>query len=205
MSEDWNAIKWLGPLATPIGIVLSLLALIATFQSHAATVGWKVVSSIVFVVSLVWSIWYLWATITKEPSGLAGVEPRKVFRHGNKLWRRVVFLLPIVTGVLCAMAFLQSKEEDYSSLLQGGGPYSPIVVFDSEPRGAEVRVAWSLYGEDDPWLESKSNDKIARLPDHTLTWARLGQGHYLVVFELNGKRVQKYVIVQGPTVVKVEF
>lgn len=205
MSEDWNGIKWLGPLAVPIGIVLSLLILIVTFQSHAEKLGWKVISSIVFIVSLAWSIWYLRATITKEPSRLAGVEPRKVLRHENKLWRRIVLLLPIVTSVLCATAFLQPKEEDYSSLLQGGGPYSPIVVFDSKPRGAEVRVAWILYGEDDPWLENKDNDKILRLTERTLTRARLSQGHYWVVFELNGKRVQKKVIVQGPTVVKAEF
>ncbi len=57
MNEHWYGFKWLGPFATPIAIVLSLLALIATFQSHADTIGWKVISTIVFLVSLVWSIW----------------------------------------------------------------------------------------------------------------------------------------------------
>jgi hypothetical protein len=111
----------------------------------------------------------------------------------------------IVTGVLFIAAFFQAGEIDYSSLLQGGGPFTPMVVFDSSPRGAEVRVAKFYYADNDPWLLSKDEDKVARLPEHTLTRRRLGQGHYWVVFDLNGKRVQKYVVVQGPTVVKVQF
>lgn len=205
MSEDWSRMKWLGPFATPIGIVLSVLGLVVTFQSHAATIGWKTISVIVFTVSLVWSIWYLRATVTEEPNGLAGVEPRRVLRHGSKVWRRAILLLPIVTGILCIVALLQPKEEDYSLLLQGGGPDSPIVVFDSKPRGAKVRVAKSYYADDDPLLTDKKNENIFHLPNPTLTRTRLWQGHYWAVFELNGKYRQELIIVQGPTVVKVEF
>jgi len=150
MNEPWYGLKWLGPFATPIAIVLSLLALIATFQSHAETIGWKAVSTIVFLVSLVWSIWYLRAMTTAD-AGLAGVEARKVRRHQTKLWRRIVFVFPIVTGIVTGVlfiaAFFQAGEIDYSSLLQGGGPFTPMVVFDSSPRGAEMRVAKFYYAD----------------------------------------------------------
>jgi hypothetical protein len=199
-----SALKWLGPLATPILITLSILALLVTFRSYAETIGWKIISSVVFLVSAVWAVWYLRAT-TIQDAQLAGVEARSVHRHQHKWWRRAAYALPVVTAVLCGAAFLQPREIDYSSLLQGGGPYSPMVVFDSTPRGAEVRVAKSYVADDDPWLLSNDEDKVFRLPEHTLRRTRLWQGHYWVVFNLNGKRLQKYVIVQGPTVVKVQF
>jgi len=179
MSEGWHGMKWLGPLGTPVAVFISLIGLIVTFQSQATTVGWRVFSVLAFFVSLVWSIWYLRAMTTRESLGLT----RKVRLHDNKWWRSVAFLLPVLTAVLCALAFLPQRE-DYSSLLQGGGPYSPMVVFDSKPRGAMVRVAKSYYADDDPLLENKDDNHIFRLPEPTLTRTRLWQGHYWVVFEL---------------------
>lgn len=203
MGEDSGSFRWLGPLATPLAIALSLMALVVTFRSHAETLGWRTVSGICLGVSLGWSAWYLRSRV-RPPGLLAGVEPRTVPRHTNRSWRLVALLLPVLTISLFAASFLWPRKPDYSALLEGGGPYSPMVVFDSEPRGAEVRLAWSLYGEYDPWLEG-NNDKIHRLPGHTLTRARLSQGHYWVVFELDGQRRQKYVVLTGPTVVIVKF
>jgi len=96
------------------------------------------------------------------------------------------------------------REPDYSALLDGGGPCSPMVVFDSVPRGARVRIARTYFADGDPWLQSK-NESIYTLAEPTLTRARLGQGDYWVVFEFKDKRIHKHVIVTGPTVVKVRF
>ena len=56
-----------------------------------------------------------------------------VWRHERKLWRWLVAGLPPVVGVLLLVAFLHSRDSDvspdYSDLLQGGGPYTPMVVF----------------------------------------------------------------------------
>ncbi len=170
MNESSYAFKLLGPFGTPIGIVFSLLLLIATFRSYGETIGWKVVLPIVFLVSLVWSIWYRRAMTTNDV-GLAGVDARKVYRHQSKLWRRVVLVFPIVTGMVTSALLIatlfQPRKTNYSSLLQGGGPFTPMVVFDSSPPGAEVRIAKFYYADDDPWLLSKDEDKVARLPEHT--------------------------------------
>ncbi len=205
MADESSKIKWLGPFATPVGIAISFLGLIVTFRSYAETVGWKTCSLVLFLVSFGWAIWFLFARITAEP-GLVGFEARRVFRHGDKVWRLTALLLPVLTGIICLVAFLQPKDTDYSALLQGGGPYSPMVVFDSEPRGAEIRVAKIWLADDDPWLENKSGQaEVFRLPTRTLARARFWQGQYWAVFELKGRRVQKSFTVMGPTVVKVEF
>jgi hypothetical protein len=44
-----------------------------------------------------------------------------------------------------------------------------MVVFDSNPRGAEVRIAKFCYADDDPWLLSKDEEKVLCLSEHTLT------------------------------------
>lgn len=206
MADESSKIRWLGPFATPVGVAVSFLGLIVTFRSYAETVGWKTCSLVLFLVSLGWSVWFLFSRVTAEP-GLVGFGSRRVFRHRERVWRLLAPLLPVSTGIICIVAFLQPRGTDYSALLQGGGPYSPIVVFDSEPRGAEVRVAKIWVADDDPWLENKSGKiEVFRLPARTLTRARFWQGQYWAVFELkSGRRMQKDFTVTGPTIVKVEF
>lgn len=203
MKNDLGSTKWLGPFASPVAITISLLTLAITFQSYAETFGWKLVSLVFLGVSSAWAAWYLAARVIKE-SELEGVNVRKVPRHQNRMLRLGAPLFPVLACVLCALAFLQPKERDYSGLLQGGGPLSPIVVFDSEPQGADVKVAWILHAESDPWLERDDDEKILHV-GQTLTRARFGNGHYWAVFELDCQRLQKGFTVSGPTVVTVEF
>jgi len=203
MRDTLDNFKWMGPFATPIAITLSLLALILTLQSYAQTVGWRLVSLVLFGATTAWAAWYLLARTTKD-SELEGVTARRVPRHSNRVVRLVVLFLPLLAGGLSAYSLLQPPEPDYSDLLQGGGPYSPAVVFVSEPPGATVKLADVLAGENDPWLESEDNKSIMHLGE-TVTRARLYTGHYWVVFELNGKRIQKHIVVTEPMVVKAEF
>jgi hypothetical protein len=202
VGNDTRDIRWLGPLATPLGAALSLLGLFATFRSYANSLGWKLVSLVLLVVSSAWCAWYLCARILQQSTILGG-QQTLAYRHQKRLWRRLSLLLPGGATILCGIAFLQPRAPDYTAMLQGGGPYSPVVVFDSHPAGAQVRLAWSLDAEGDPWLEG-GRDKVFDLGT-TPTRVRLSQGHYWAVFKLNGRRLQRDVLVTAPTVVTVEF
>jgi hypothetical protein len=203
---DSSDSRWQGPLAGPVAATAALLALAGSFKTYSETLGWKIVAIIVFTVSAAWAGWYLAAKTTEAP-GLVGAEPRRVPLHRHKL-RFLVLLLPLLVLITGLAAVVQSREPDYSALLEGGGPYSPILILDSVPRGAEVRLAWVIRAEADPSLENKGEDKELRekiFRGRTLCRVRVDQLPYWVVFRLNGRTISKRVDVIGPTVVRANF
>jgi hypothetical protein len=198
--------KWLGPFAVPTAATLAILGMLSTFKSYSETLGWRLVTVVGFVVTTAWALWYLLAKTT-ENSALVGSDPRQVFLHRHKL-RYFVLMLPVLIMTIGILGFVNSREPDYSALLQGGGPYSPVVVLDSTPRGADVRVAWNLEAEDDPLLENRNKDqefekKIFR--GKTLCRVRLGQERYWFVFLLNGRTLTKEADITVPTVIRANF
>jgi len=202
-SEDH---KWLGPLGVPVASALAILGFLSTFKGYSETLGWRVVIAIVFLVAVVWAGWYLLAKTT-ENSNLVGANPRRVYLHRHKL-RFAVLLLPALILAMGVLGLVNKREPDYSALLEGGGPYSPVVVLDSSPRGAEVRVAWTLEAEDDPLLENKSEDKDLEkkiFRGKTLCRVRVDQKPYWFVFLLNGKVITKQADIVGPTVIRANF
>ncbi len=198
--------KWLGPLGVPIAATLAVLGLLSTFRSYSETLGWRVVIGIAFLVATAWAVWYLLAKTT-EDSALVGSGQNRIYLHRHKL-RYSVLVLPAFILAVGVLGFVINREPDYSALLEGGGPYSPVVVLDSTPRGAEVRVAWTLYGDDDPLLENKSQDqelekKIFR--GKTLCRIRLDQRPYRFVFVLNGKVLTQQAVITAPTALRADF
>ena len=125
-----------GPLGISIAATLALLGLLSTFKIYSETLGWRAVIGIAFLVATVWAAWYLLANTTENPA-LIGSDPQRVYLHRHKL-RYAVLVLPILILADGALGFVQSAEPDYSALLEGGDPYSPVVVLDSTPRGADV-------------------------------------------------------------------
>ena len=203
MSDEPGNVRPFGPLTWPIAAMAAVLGLIGSLRSYGETLGWKIVAGVSFLVFLAWAIWYVFAE-APEPSRLAGVDPTIRYRYRRK-HRFAVLLLPALILGIGAIGVIGTQQPDYSSLLQGGGPYSPIVVFDSTPPGAHVRIAWIIYGEDDPGLERKDlSDHIFRLGP-TRCRARVDQGQYWAVFELRGKRVSFPFTAIGPTVVRADF
>jgi hypothetical protein len=198
--RDSDKLNILGPLQTPIVVTAALAAIVITLQSQAERPGWRTVSGLAFGVSLLWSVRYVFGGETITTSTGDGVH-----RH-DKAWRRwrlAVFLLPLATGGLFAWTFLPSRQP----LRAGvgiGGPHTPTVVFSSRPSGAAVRIARSLYADADPWLE-KTDGSVQQLPERTPTSAPLAQGTYRVVFELDGMRLQRDVLVTAPVEVMVDF
>jgi hypothetical protein len=198
--------KWQGPLALPIAAIVAVLGLVITFKTYSETLGWKLVAAVAFLVSAVWAGWYLLAT-TIEPAGVLGGEPRRVRKHLHPL-RFAVIALPLLILIAGVAGLVYSREPDYSELLKYGGPYTPVVVLDSTPRGAEVRLAWVLYADDDPLLENKGKDKQL---DAKIFWGRtlcsvqVGQRPYWAVFRFNGRTLTKRFDAVGPTVVRANF
>lgn len=205
MDDKKNFINLFKPILIPISLSLGVIVVILSFISFEKQISWKMISCVVLIVSLTWALWYRFSKIEEKP--LIDGEKRKVLRHRNKFWRWAVFILPILS--LVSLIFLpvnfEENEFDYSDLLQGGGPYTPVVVFDSEPRGASVRVAKIYYADEDPYLLDEKNDNIYRLTEKTLTRARLSQGQYWVVFEYEGQMIQRALSLVKPEVVKVDF
>ena len=205
MDDKKDFINLFKPIIIPISLSIGVIGVIFYIFSFEEQISWKMISFVVFFVSLIWAFWYRFSKIEEKSS--IDSEIRKAPRYRNKLWRWAVFILPIlslVTLILLSVDF-EEKEFDYSDLLQGGGPYSPVVVFDSEPRGASVRVAMIYYGENDPYLLDEKNDNIHRLTEKTLTRTRLSQGQYWVVFEYEGQMIQRTLYLVKPEVVKVKF
>lgn len=95
-------------------------------------------------------------------------------------------------------------EPDYVDYFkQGSGIGQHIVVFDSEPQGATVRLtSYINYSSNDPFLE-KMNDNI--LEDKIPFAARLYQGWYWAVFKWDGKVETRKLIVDRNDVVKVVY
>lgn len=182
----------------PLGISLSIFILFITFQLYAGTTGWKIASTILFITSVLWYIWYLTAkTIKKQETSTS-----RILLIANRRQRRLVLFIPVFAAVLCFGAFLNPEEINFFTI---HGERS-IVVFDSDPPGAKVRYAWILYADGDPWLEDSSEAReIVQLPKPTLIKAKVAHGQYRAVFELGDKRVQRKFVVKGTTQVKVEF
>ena len=113
-----------------------------------------------------------------------------------------MLFIPVFAAVLCFGAFINPEEINFFSV---HGEKS-VVVFSSNPEGAKVRYAWILYADGDPWLEDSSDAReIVQLPKPTQTKAKILHGQYWAVFELGDKRVQKKIVIKGPTEVSVEF
>lgn len=113
-----------------------------------------------------------------------------------------MLFIPVFAAVVCGGAFINPEKINLFSV-QGE---KSVVKFSSNPEGAKVRYAWILYADGDPWLEDQSGEReIIRLPRKTVTKANVEHGHYWAVFELGDKRVQKKIVVEGPTEVSVEF
>jgi hypothetical protein len=190
MAAEPNIDK-LGPLALPVGLILSILTLILAVTKIIPEVGLKVAAVISFLVLLGWSIWFL--------------------SKRSKRWQVIAPLLPLGALGLCVFAFFPNAfsflfEEDYSwCLSQSGGSISYMVVFDSQPRGAQVRYAQRLNAESDPLLESNEGPVIQRLFDRTPACTLIAQNHYRAVFELNGKKKSVDFTVPQKRVVKVAF
>jgi hypothetical protein len=203
MSEEPSSVRPFGTLTWPIAAITAVLGLIGSLKSYAETLGWKIVAGVSFVAFLAWAIRYASAK-TSEPSRLAGVCPTIRYRHGRK-HRFAALLLPALILAVGVTGVIRTEQPDYSPLFQGGGPYSPVVVFDSSPPGAQVRIAWIIYGEDDPGLERKDlADHIFHLGP-TPCRTRVDQGQYWAVFELRGKRVDIPFEAMGHTVVRADF
>jgi len=194
---------WLGPLSGPISATLALLGLIGVLKTNADTIGWKIVAGVGLIVSVVWAIWFTFGK-TSGNAVVLGAPTRRVLIHPTKL-RFAAFLLPVGIIAAIGIVFAAGRTADYSDLFVGGGPYSPVVVFDSAPRGADVKFAWIIYADDDPLLQSKENaDRVIRA-GRTLCRSRVGQGQYWAVFELNGRQLTTSFTALGPTVVKADF
>lgn len=192
-----------GPLALPVAIISALLGVIGLFKSNAEVLGWQIVAAVGFLVSIGWSVWYLFAKTTVA-SSVAGAAPRRVLLHPSR-WRFTALLLPATIIVAVTVVFTLNREPDYAQLLVGGGPYSPVVVFDSKPRGAKVKVAWIIDADDDPLLENKKgSDKVIEAGS-TLCRIRISQGQYWAVFQLSGRTVTGPFTALGPTVVRADF
>lgn len=198
MNKELIDKKWTGTFMIPLGISLSLFTPYVTFQLYAGTAGLKIASMILFITSVLWYIWYLTAkTIKKQETSTS-----RILLIANRRRRRLVMLIPVFAAVICLGAFLNPEEIIFSAI---HGKRS-IVVFDSDPPGAKVRYAWILYADGDPWLEDSSEAReIVQLPKPTQTKAKVLHGQYWAVFELGDKRVQKKVIIEGPSKVSVEF
>ena len=143
--------EWLGPLAGPVGAIAAALGLIGTFKTNADVLGWKIATGTGFLVALGWAIWYAFAKTTLPPT-IVGAPARRALVHPARS-RLIAFGLPF--GILIAGCLLWAyhSEPDYSDMFTGGGAVPPpIVVFDSKPRGADVKFARIIYGEDDPLL-----------------------------------------------------
>lgn len=196
---------WLGPVAAPLSAAVALLGLIGVFKTNAEALGWKIVAAVGFLVSLAWAIWYAFGKTTQLPSVVGGGAQR-VLIHPKRS-RFISLLLPASIALGTSILVVAQRDADYSGLFTGGGPYSPIVVFDSNPRGANVKLAWIIYAEDDPFLEGKDKntaDKIFSL-GRTLCRTRVSQGQYWAVFDLNGHRLTTPFTALGPTVVTADF
>lgn len=198
MNKELIGKKWTGTFMVPLGISLSLFTLYVTFQVYAGTTGLKIASTILFIASVLWCIWYLTAkTIKKQEASTS-----RIMLIANRRRRRLAMLIPVFAAVICFGAFLNTEEIVFSAM---HGERS-IVVFDSDPPGAKVRYAWILYADGDLWLEDSSEAReIVQLPKPTQTKAKVLHGQYWAVFELGDKRVQKKFIVKGTTQVNVEF
>lgn len=199
-------LKWLGPLAAPIAAIAAVLGLAVSFKTYSETLGWKLVAIVAFLISTIWAGWYLLATKT-EPTGVLGGEPRRVRRNQHP-FRFAVVALPLLILIAGAAGLVYSREPDYSELFVGGGPYTPVVVLDSIPRGAEVSFAWVILADDDPLLENRSEDKERAekiFRGRTLCRVRVDQRPYWAVFKLGGRTLSKRIEAVGPTVVRANF
>lgn len=205
MGDESRFPGWLGPVAAPVSAIVTVLGLIGVFKTDAEALGWKIVAGVGFLVSLIWAIWYTFGKTTQTPS-MVGGEPQRVLIH-PKTSRFISLLLPAAIVLVTSILLVAQREPDYTGLFTGGGPYSPIVVFDSKPRGANVKIAWIIYAEDDPFLQGKDKgtaDRIFGL-GRTLCRTRVSQGQYWAVFELNGHRLTTPFTALGATVVTVDF
>ena len=204
MPEDSGPREPVKRFAWPIAASASALTVIASLKGYGETLGWKIVTAVSFVICLGWAVWYVSAR-SAVPSKLEGVGARTQYRYGGRI-RFLVLLLPFLVGVVGTVGLVRTASPHYAAeLFEGGGPYSPIVVFDSLPKGAEVRIAKIFYGEDDPTL------KHADIKDHVLSAGptpcrvRMDQGQYWVVIERRSQTVGFPLTVTVPVAVRAVF
>ncbi|HEY6871449.1 MAG TPA: hypothetical protein VI298_01850 [Geobacteraceae bacterium] len=205
MADKEDFLEIFKPFSIPIGIALSAFGLYQTYSNKFDELQILILIGITLLVSLLWAVWYVLAK-TKNLSVIDQQLILTEFKYKNKILRRLVFAVPVLCAILLVFLSINYRSKViYSKMLEGGGPFTPIVVLDSKPRGATVRIAKIYYGDDDPYLRDKNNKNIFEVPNKTLTRVKLYQGQYWVVFEYKGKSIGRTLTLQDSQVLKVTF
>ena len=198
-----DIVKRLGVFGLPLMYLIGGFTLYQHFSNMVPEVGVKAISLAAFFAFFIWAVWYL-ASYCRGRVIDESQSKQYTLKHKSKFGRMYAYVVPTFIGVLALLPWLQQSEPDYSDYFkQGAGIAEWIVVFDSVPRGAEVRVVNQLYYQNEDAFLEKESDRV--LSGQTVMGARLSQGWYWAVFELNGEYETEAFVLSGNRVVKADF